>query len=312
MKSSGGDYTSLSAYEAGEQANFVSLDEIREAECYAMADTTAVTISGSTTDATRYLRVYTPTTERHDGKWNTSKYRLEVTAGTAAIGITDTFARIEGIQVQVTSTSGDRHAIAMSGTAVFNGHVSACLLRAVYSSTGKGNGVQQNAGNATGYVWNNIAYDFINAAEQCNGIRQVGHLYAYNNTMQNCAAGLTEDDSSKTCIVKNCLAQDCTNGFSGTFDAGTANNCSDIASDAPGSNPSTGEVTFVDEAGDDFHLSASDAFAKDLGVDLSADANLAFSDDIDGGTRVAPWSIGADQIIAAAAGGAIVVNMQLG
>src|SRR3990170_1219772 len=77
IKSSGGDYTSLSAWEAGQQGNLVTADQIQVAECYSMLDTSICVINGWTTDATRYIEIKTPVSERHDGKWNTSKYRLE-------------------------------------------------------------------------------------------------------------------------------------------------------------------------------------------------------------------------------------------
>ncbi|MCK4946368.1 MAG: hypothetical protein KAS59_08915, partial [Alphaproteobacteria bacterium] len=56
-----------------------------------------------------------------------------------------------------------------------------------------------------------------------------------------------------------------------------------------------GSVSFGDEVEDAFFLSLSDTLAKDSGADLSADPNLAFSDDIDGSTRPASWDIGADE-----------------
>jgi hypothetical protein len=46
-----------------------------------------------------------------------------------------------------------------------------------------------------------------------------------------------------------------------------------------------GDVTFNNEGADDFHLGA-DSFAKNLGTNLSADANLAFWDDIDNDERL--------------------------
>jgi hypothetical protein len=48
--------------------------------------------------------------------------------------------------------------------------------------------------------------------------------------------------------------------------------------------------------GADLHLNNSDTVAKDKGVDLSADANLAITDDIDGDSRTAPFDVGADEI----------------
>ncbi len=74
-----GDYTSLSAWEAGENRDLVALDEIAVAQIdgtWTNPDTTAVTIDGWVTDATRYIKIYTTATARHDGKWNTGKYRL--------------------------------------------------------------------------------------------------------------------------------------------------------------------------------------------------------------------------------------------
>lgn len=47
-----------------------------------------------------------------------------------------------------------------------------------------------------------------------------------------------------------------------------------------------GDVTFNNEGADDFHLGGGDSFAKNLGVNLSADTNLAFWDDIDGDERL--------------------------
>ena len=47
-----------------------------------------------------------------------------------------------------------------------------------------------------------------------------------------------------------------------------------------------GDVTFNNEGADDFHLGGADAFAKNLGTNLSADANLPFWNDIDGDERL--------------------------
>jgi hypothetical protein len=53
--------------------------------------------------------------------------------------------------------------------------------------------------------------------------------------------------------------------------------------------------SFVDPPGGDFHLTSGDAGARDQGTDLSADPDLAFSDDIDGDVRGGTWDIGADE-----------------
>ena len=57
------------------------------------------------------------------------------------------------------------------------------------------------------------------------------------------------------------------------------------------------QVTFVDEAGRDFHLAADDDVARDRGLDLAGDSVLSFSDDVDGESRPSggAWDIGADE-----------------
>ena len=97
------------------------------AECYAMQDTTAVTINGWTTNSTHYIKIYTPTSERHDGKWNTSKYRLEVT-NNYGIVVSEEFVRIEGLQVKLTNSSGnDHYAIHLTNVCGAELRVSHCI-----------------------------------------------------------------------------------------------------------------------------------------------------------------------------------------
>ncbi len=55
--------------------------------------------------------------------------------------------------------------------------------------------------------------------------------------------------------------------------------------------------SFVD-AGGDFRLTAADTGARGRGRDLSADAILAFDDDINGNPRVGAWDVGASQYTA--------------
>lgn len=297
VKSAGGDYTSLSAWEAGEQTNLVTADEIRQAECYAMSDTTSVTFDGWTTDSTRYIEVTVPSAERHDGKWNTSKYRLELTTVTG-LDCVESDVRIHGIQLSQTTSTVNARGITLRGTGEYQ--ISNIIGKGSYSGAATGFFINNNT-TGTLKCWNVVIYDILNGGATMAAFRNnsTGIIYCYNATVHNCFRGYLR--SNGTFLVKNCIAQDCTDdGYNGTFDAASTNNCSDIASDAPGSNSSTGEVTFVDEANDDFHLDSSDTVAKDLGADLSADANIPFSTDIDGATRSGTWDIGADEITSAA------------
>jgi hypothetical protein len=153
-------------------------------------------------------------------------------------------------------------------------------------------------------IWNNLVYGWIGGSgsrgimfNSGNGYEK--NWYIYNNTVYNSGSGIFVGGSG-THIAKNNIAQSCTDGYSGSvFDSSSDYNISDLANDAP--SPSyrpnlATDVTFVDEPNDDFHLASTDTEAKDAGTNLSADADLPFSTDIDGQARtVNAWDIGADE-----------------
>jgi len=261
-------------------------------------DTTPVTIDGWTTDADHYIRIYTTETARHDGKWDESKYRLEVAGteyGTKALYILEPFVKIEGLQIKITGTYESTHAIytgEVTGAVI---EISKNIIRSTVSNLCYG--IRNYNTNGTIKVWNNIIYDF--DTTNSVGIKQyTNYAYIYANTVYNCETGIQQQVA--TVVVKNNIVQNCTDGFSGSFDSVSDYNISDISGDAPGANSKTCTVSFVDEVNDDFHLASNDTCAKDSGVDLSSDPNLAFSDDIDGETRSGTWDIGADEYVAAA------------
>src|SRR3990167_3604709 len=204
VKSSGGDYSSLSAWEAGQQGDLVTADEIRVAECYGFQDTTACTVAGSTTDATRYLRIVAAAGAEAQMPYNTdgTAYRLENT-GVGALQCTDgTHLRVERIQLKNTHATVGRWGVYMgnnvqaiglhvrsqasatldySGMTVWPGsgdanHVRNCVMTA----DGAHQGWDLRKGNAgTAYIYN------------CTAVG--GGLYGFNR-----AGG--------TGILKNCLA----------------------------------------------------------------------------------------------------------
>lgn len=101
------NYTSLFAWEAAKQGNLVTADQVQEAICYSMVDSTQCVVDGSTTDTTRYMRIYTPLSERHNGTRSPSKYLIEGNFGSFAPGlyIKDDNVRVEGLQFHGTGTS---------------------------------------------------------------------------------------------------------------------------------------------------------------------------------------------------------------
>jgi len=69
------------------------------------ADTAAVTIGGHGATAIKSITIKTDAADRHDGKWNTSKYRLEVAAAYCITLNTEDYVTIDGLQLK-SSTNG--------------------------------------------------------------------------------------------------------------------------------------------------------------------------------------------------------------
>lgn len=308
IKASGGDYTSLAAWDAAQAGDLPTLDEIRQAECYAGATVTGSVLSGSwVTDATRYIRVYTPASERHAGVWNDAKFKITATFHTPIdFPANIKHIRYEGLQISHTNSSDAtvRTIMVRCGVgAASDIRISHCILKGIFSGTAGSSGCMGMDfwDSQVNKVWNCIIYDYVNGTSA--NFRAIYKEYfqtAYiqNCTVFNCRNGYVRTQG--TAIVKNCIAQDCNDGFNGTFDGASDYNLSDITGDAPGTNSKNNvSVSFVDEANDDFHLAAGDTQAKDAGTNLSGDA-IGFTDDIDGETRSGTWDMGADEVAAAA------------
>jgi len=313
IKPSGGDYTSLAAWEAGEQRDLVTLNEIAVAECYSMSDITAVLVSGWVTDATHYIRIYTPVAERHDGKWNTAGYRLEPDAQyVSVLDVRAPYTQIDGLQIRRTHVgSGDTRMVI-----IFNGGASNCrLTNSILTAPGVSSvGLYMTSASPL-FMYNNLIYDILGGA----GVNGYGSLFAYNNTIVGCVRGFDHKtgDSSQIWVLKNNLVSgsttaDYVNG-SGTF---TVDYCAsgDLSADdwAGTGNRISQTFTFVDALNKDFHLASADAGALDFGTDLSVDPNLSFTTDTDGQTRSGVWDIGADEYVATGGGSIFVSGIAVG
>ncbi len=305
VKPSGGNYTSLNAALTAESADLVALNRILYIECYAMQDTTAVNLTGFTTDADHYIRIYTPASERHQGKWDTSKYRIETTG--QAINIAANYVRIEGLQIQVTASSGTNANGISTANVVGAGdiRISHSIIKGVLSGTvtysdGVSNGPETNT---VVRIFNNLFLDWnrSGAGTFIGGVyTSIGTPYYFNNTLVNCYQGMYQNGGSV--IAKNNLMYLCNQPAGGTFDAGTDYNATNNASmgyTVTGGGNTHDRIsqtfTFVNEASGDYHLAASDAGAKDHGV--SDPGSGLFSDDTDAQARQALWDIGADEAL---------------
>jgi len=316
--------------------NLASSTQVWNVACYGDAvDTTAVYVNGWTTATSTYMRIYTPyltsevgASQRHQGKWTTSAYRLETSglgSGYASLYFYANNIKIDGLQIFDSSTNDYVYGIYNNANAVLTGswaYISNSIIKGRYTGSANGHiAYMESTGVKTSYLSNLIIYDFKNGTQtNMKGISFAsGNVaYIYNVTVYNSYIGF--DPNYQTVTIKNSLAQGCNDGFNTNgmiFTAASDYNISDVASDAPGTHSKNGvRVNFVDAAHQDFHLAVSDVWARNKGVNLSADANLAFATDIDGQCRqggsqsstgvsgcggltstASAWDIGADEVV---------------
>lgn len=304
VKSSGGDYSSLSSAEAGEQGDLVSLDRQLDIECYSMNDSGAnVTVNGWTTDATRYLRIYAAAGERHAGAWSTSKYRISRASGAAPIlTVSEDYVRLEGLQIEDTDATFGQGSIQVSSTAAAASsdiRIDSCIFR---------------AGGTRGAV------DSYSTVYIVSGKTTIRNTLIYGNAL-NPGVFSTFGSNSPTVNIDNCTITGCgsyglkngsgtwtvrnvysgghgTDSYNGTMTRTTCahSTATSFAGSTASVAHSAANFTNVTGGSEDYHLVSGSALI-DAGTDLSG----TFTTDINGATRSAPWDIGADEF---AGGGA--------
>jgi len=318
----GYDYLSLNAWE-GQDLNLVTANIIEIAKCRStggVADEMTgeivnVTIAGWTTDADHYIKIWTDPAEgyRHNGKWDTSKYRLIGSIQyNGVLVITEEYVRVEGLQIENTAIKTwkpDGIVVNVAETLSSNIRISHNIIKA--SGTGVADtqayGYKSSAGSGglNQYFWNNIIYDW-GTGWTTGYTTLASNIIFYNNTVIDSAVYGIEfnpGNNTNTRLINTLIQGSATNYYLVTVRYSSNN----ISEDSTSINADFRNkiVNFVDEANDDFHLSALDKGAVNQGKNLSNDGNLAFTDDIDGQTRPSGsglnqlWDIGADQTLSA-------------
>lgn len=203
-----------------------------------------------TTSATYYVNVFTPTgdsesinNQRHSGIKNTNKFLLTASSGNLIV-LREDYTRVEGIQMDKSDTS-----FGMCMYLKENGlRVTDCILYNTGSGGAYGISWEPPAGTSTVYVVNNLLYDFDDdAMNSYVGTGNTLNVYCYNNTFHNCTTGIDTGGGAGTrnYYLKNNIVNDCTDDFSGTFDATSTHNVTDTAGaeGAWGATHSTGTTT---------------------------------------------------------------------
>lgn len=282
------DYTSLLTWESDTDNDLVTAQISEVLEVYADSsefnDNTSM--SGATTNAS-YLRLIRPAAGHgHLGAPNTGVRFIRTTNGTA-FDLNEANAQVQDLDVETSAAAiGNSIGISLRQT---NTLAVGCLVKS--TNTGSG-GAWAIAASPTGtaYIIDCVAYESKSRNLYCLAAGTT--LYLYNCTAVGGAANGFERFAG-TVIAKNCLASGNATDFSGTFDAASEANASSDAT-APGGGEVTNRTfTFVDIPTDNYHLADTDIGALQRGLNLSADANFPFEDDLD--TEVVlVWSIGAD------------------
>jgi hypothetical protein len=296
-------YTSLSAFEAAEQVDLVSQGDIyivNTRSSSGTADTTACVFFGWTTGASNYIEVITNVSDRHNGTWQTSKYRLE--PANAPNEIWENFVRFTGVQVGKSSSSANDQACLRVRIidASNDVRVSYCVMKQANNASYREPGIYCDDPDLDICIWNNIIYNGSTAVGANNsGILSANSssICAYSNTIYGFYYGIRV--STGTVTAKNNIAANAAGtSYNGTFGGSSDYNASDDTTNTGGTNDRTSQTfTFVNTGTGDFHLQSGDTGAKDHGTDTSGEgAPLNFTDDIDGETRSGTWDIGADEV----------------
>jgi hypothetical protein len=338
VKPTGGDYNNVNSavdYFQATYPDFVSnniIGEIEISEEWSADDTSAIDISGLTTDATHYLYIHAVGDARHSGKWTSTAHVFGRTAGDNIVNNSVQYVLFDGIQIRLVDASNS-NGIKFSGTFTSGANqiiLKNCLLKGPGTSTNAYNGIYNGIANCNLYLINTAIWGLGTGGAD---IRGVDTYYANTTHIYNCVViggrySICCGGGLATVIAKNSYA-----GGSATedyyFASGTFTKVNCASEDQSADDTSTGETqtnciaaaiplstdTFTNVTGgsEDFHIKSTGALYH-AGVDTSGeDAPLNFTTDIDGDTYYSTRSIGIDEV---PAGGAvdriIVINENVG
>lgn len=323
INKSGEDYNTLTLWEDDVDGDLVTATTQETAECYDDDGTLtdAVTIDGSTTNATYYLKITVPEGDRHDGTAG-SGFVMQGTGNSAGglIYVLDNYTVVEWVELTNMSLSATNKTpfinVAYSqGVIVRN-----CLIHDPANKTST-NIVARGINGYLDALWKsnkfynniiyNLAYTQLASGYNAYGIICSGGSSLYNNTIYNItndsgdglAQGIKVDSVGglSASSVKNniivTISDEC------IVDVGSNTFATNLTSDATGNitnKSASDQFVSITGGSEDLHLK-SGADAIDAGTDLGTGSGVEI--DIDGRDRDAEgdtWDIGADEYVAAA------------
>ncbi|MFH1442357.1 MAG: hypothetical protein ABIH18_10015, partial [Candidatus Omnitrophota bacterium] len=316
----GGDYATLTTWEAAfggvnfyltgaTAGDLVTAQRISSAECYkdwASGLDDKCVIDEWTTSASYYPKVYTPTSERHNGtakdsSGNYTGFTIKPTSGSyvACLTAADLNVRIDGIVADINDLSFVNGFQGTGGGGAAGSQITNCIA---FNGNRNVNGYYGFDFGNSGiiYMANCLAYDcrygfaakywttgyYYNCTAVNNAVygfwAQVGNCpQTFKNCLSsgNTTADFYKESTGNTLIMSYCASSDGTAATAG--DAGTGNRASQTFS-----------FTDTTAGQENYDLQLTDTGAKGYGVD-PADADFPITDDIEGRARNALWDIGA-------------------
>lgn len=304
IRASGGDYTTLSAWEAALPASLVTVDEQHTAVCYndwpsGLND--ALQITGSATDAWRYIKITVAEGHRHNGVPK-SGFFIEGTRAVngAMLEALPNYTVLEWLDVEHLRNSYNSHGIVVTGS---YSTIRNCLAAAVYAgATNSATDISAGSTSNTEATWTIVTNCFAYGSAYY-GIVNKGDLSRQRAKYLNCTVvgGHTVGMLSHASVpgrTINCVAYGNTTDFSGTgWHASSVNNASSDSSASVFTGGVTGivDADFVDATGGDYHLASGSAL-----IGVGSNLYSRFTDDIDGDIRPSSgaWDIGFDHYVA--------------
>jgi hypothetical protein len=285
----GGDYADLATWEAWADDE-ASADQT--AECYdGTGDLGEVYVAGwsATPDSGNYPRIFAPLAERHDGTKSSSGAWVDVDSATTGIDIHESYARVEGIRIMMSSTGMGLRVYSDFFGETTTGQIIDSNLFIVESG---GNPTyaaraQADAADLSCDFRNNILY---NDGSGNIGIEVMGHspsppvtvsFTVQNNSVDGFNYGINMSEGSYTTATVTLENNICTNNS--TWDFGSVTGSPTIT----GNNNCSEDATADDWDGSGSIINQT---PSNLFVTEGSDLNLkAGSNAIDAGKTIAGW-----------------------
>lgn len=288
----GGDYTTIQAWEDALPADLVAGDTLQIGECKNQTFSESVTISGQTTDATRYvhLRCQSGASFMDNANVRTNALRYNTANGMAvegnpALTIGTNFTRVTGVQARQVSYA---KAIDIA-SGVTNVLLDSCIGK---DGAGGTNLAVFSLGDSTSNVYVNCLAE-ATAGGNDFGFEGRGQCYGCTAVAGASNTRSAFRSSYNLMVVKNCAGFGFASFANGTTAAGSDYNATDDSSASTGTHNVT-SLVFADQ----FVSTSNDFRAVSTGgLKAGTPDSINTPDDISGLTRdaVTPW-IGAWEV----------------